>query len=161
VITACNFTQRKEAERALLESETRLRSILDGSPIPLFVIDRNHRITHWNQACERMTGMSADRMIGTQEHWRPFYDAPRPCLADLVLNDAAPTAIAQYYNAHVHNADFAECIFEGEDYFPTVGKWLFFYGCSDPRQPGPHRRRHGKLAGHHGTQAERRSLAPQ
>lgn len=126
VITACNFTQRKEAERALLESETRLRSILDGSPIPLFVIDRNHRITHWNQACERMTGMSADRMIGTQEHWRPFYDAPRPCLADLVLNDAAPTAIAQYYNAHVHNADFAECIFEGEDYFPTVGKWLFF-----------------------------------
>ena len=126
VITASNFTQRKAAERALLESETRLRSILDGSPIPLFVIDRNHRITHWNQACERMTGLSADRMIGTQDHWRPFYDAPRPCLVDWVLDGAELGEIERYYGASVRSADFSEHNFEGEGYFPTVGKWLFF-----------------------------------
>ena len=125
-ITASNFTQRKEAERALAESEARLRSILDGSPIPLFVIDRNHRITHWNRACERMTGMSAAQMIGTKDHWRPFYDSPRPCLLDLVLDGADPGEIATHYGASIRSANPAEHIFEGEGYYPTVGKWLFF-----------------------------------
>ena len=126
VITACNFTQRKEVEQGLLESETRLRSILDGCPIPLFVIDRNHRIIHWNRACEWMTGISANQMIGTQEHWRSFYNAPRPCLVDLVLDGAKPAEIEHHYGASVRCADVANCIFEGEAYFPTVGKWLFF-----------------------------------
>ena len=126
VITACNFTQRKEAERALLESETRLRCILDGSPIPLFVIDRTHRITYWNQACERLTGLPADRMIGTADQWRPFYDAPRPCLVDWVLDNVDHGKIAQHYGVTICSTDCSERIFEGEGYFPTMGKWLFF-----------------------------------
>ncbi|HRY16399.1 MAG TPA: PAS domain S-box protein, partial [Candidatus Competibacteraceae bacterium] len=56
VITASNFTERKRAEQALVDSETRLWRILDGSPIPLFVIDHEHRLTYWNHACEAMTG---------------------------------------------------------------------------------------------------------
>lgn len=126
VITASNFTQYKEAERALAESETRLRSILDGSPIPLFVIDRDHRITHWNRACERMTGVPAERMIGTTDHWRPFYGSPRPCLLDLVVDGADSSEIAKYYGTSVRGADPSESIFEGEGYYPSVGKWLFF-----------------------------------
>ena len=126
VMTASNFTQHQEAERALLESETRLRRILDGSPIPLFVIDRNHRITHWNQACERLTGLPADRMIGTSDQWRPFYDTPRPCLVDWVLDNVSPGEIEQHYGVTSRSADCSERIFEGEGYFPTVGKWLFF-----------------------------------
>ena len=26
-------------------------------------------------------------MVGSKDHWRGFYDAPRPCLADLVLQE--------------------------------------------------------------------------
>jgi diguanylate cyclase (GGDEF)-like protein len=40
----------------------------------------------WNRACERLTGVKASEVLGTKEHWRGFYDAPRPCLADVVLN---------------------------------------------------------------------------
>ena len=138
VITASNFTQRKEAEQALVESETRLRGILDGSPIPLFVIDRSHRITHWNRACERMTGMSAARMIGTQDHWRPFYDSPRPCLLDLVLDGVDPDEIATHYGVNIRSANPAERIFEWEGYYPTVGKWLFLTAA-------PIRDRHGQI----------------
>ena len=126
VITASYFTQRKVAERARAESESRLRYILDGSPIPLFVIDREHRVTHWNRACETMTGVSAERMIGTRDHWRPFYDAPRPCLLDLVLDGADPEEIERHYGASVWSKDPAERIFEGESYYSMVGKWLFF-----------------------------------
>ena len=121
-----DFTQRKEAERALAESETRLRNILDGSPIPLFVIDGNHRLTHWNRACEVMTGVSAERMMGTRDYWQPFYDSPRPCLIDMVLEGVDPKEIERYYGASVHNRILSELVYEGEGYYPTVQKWLSF-----------------------------------
>ncbi|EXJ14659.1 EAL domain-containing protein [Imhoffiella purpurea] len=52
--------------------------------IPTFVLDAECRVIVWNRACERLTGMAAIEVIGTREHWRAFYDAPRPCLADLI-----------------------------------------------------------------------------
>lgn len=52
--------------------------------VPTFVIDAECRVIIWNRACERLTGIEASEVVGTQEHWRGFYDAPRPCLADLI-----------------------------------------------------------------------------
>ncbi len=127
VLTASNFTKRKKAEQALANSETRLRRMLDGSPVPLFVIDQDHRVTYWNRACEALTGMSAATMIGTRDQWRPFYDAPRPCLLDLVLDDADAAKRGQYYPGGIQERELAGQIWEGEGFFPKLGsKWLFF-----------------------------------
>jgi serine phosphatase RsbU (regulator of sigma subunit) len=52
--------------------------------VPTFVLDAEQRILIWNRACERLTGIPAAEVIGTRDHWRAFYEAPRPCLADLV-----------------------------------------------------------------------------
>jgi diguanylate cyclase (GGDEF)-like protein len=52
--------------------------------VPTFVLDADCRVLIWNKACERLTAIRAEEVIGTREHWRGFYDAPRPCLADLV-----------------------------------------------------------------------------
>jgi len=41
-------TWRKWAEQELRESEQRLLSILHGSPIPTFVLGKDHRIIYWN-----------------------------------------------------------------------------------------------------------------
>ena len=57
--------------------------------VPTFVLDADGRVMIWNRACERLTGLSASDVVGTKEHWRGFYDAPRPCLADLVLQGAS------------------------------------------------------------------------
>ena len=57
--------------------------------VPTFVLDADGRVMIWNRACERLTGLSASAVVGTDEHWRGFYDAPRPCLADLVLQGAS------------------------------------------------------------------------
>ncbi|MCX5833049.1 MAG: PAS domain-containing protein, partial [Deltaproteobacteria bacterium] len=48
-----------------------VESILEGSPIPIFVIDRNHRIILWNRACEELTGFRVGEMIGTDGQYRP------------------------------------------------------------------------------------------
>ncbi len=53
--------------------------------VPLFVLDANRRVIVWNRACERLTGLQADAVLGTSEHWRAFYDAPGPCPADLLI----------------------------------------------------------------------------
>ncbi|HPF57967.1 MAG TPA: PAS domain S-box protein [Candidatus Competibacteraceae bacterium] len=126
VITASDFTERKQAEQALVDSESWLRRLLDGSPIPLFVINQNHQLIYWNHACEAMTGIPAKQVIGTRDHWRTFYNAPRPCLVDWVLDNASLNEIVQHYPAGIRERELAERILEGEDYFSKPGKWLYF-----------------------------------
>lgn len=52
---------------------------------PAFVIGADGLVLVWNRACELLTGMPAGSVVGTRNHWRAFYEAPRPCLADLVV----------------------------------------------------------------------------
>ena len=66
-------TERKRAEEALRESEQRLSNILHGSPIPAFVITKDHKVMYWNKALEEMSGIKAEELIGTNEHWKAFY----------------------------------------------------------------------------------------
>ncbi|KAF3999457.1 sensor domain-containing diguanylate cyclase [Glaciimonas immobilis] len=55
--------------------------------VPTFVLDPQCKVVIWNIACERLTGIAASEMIGTSNHWRGFYSAPRPCLADLIVHE--------------------------------------------------------------------------
>ena len=52
VIMASPLTPREPIEQTLVDNEAYLRRILDDSPIPLFVIDPEHRLIYWNHACE-------------------------------------------------------------------------------------------------------------
>lgn len=53
--------------------------------VPTFVLDASGRVIIWNKALERLTGLHAAEMVGTNEHWRGFYETPRACLADVFL----------------------------------------------------------------------------
>jgi len=79
----------KWAKQALRESEQRLGIILQNSPIPAFVIDKNHKVIYWNAALEKCSGVKAKEVIGTEQHWRAFYSEKRPCMVDLLVDDAA------------------------------------------------------------------------
>lgn len=59
-------------------------TLMEHLVVPTFVLDADQRVLVWNRACERLTGVPASEVIGTRDHWRAFYDSPRPCLADLV-----------------------------------------------------------------------------
>ena len=58
--------------------------LMEHLVVPTFVLSPDCRVLIWNRACERLAGIPAGDVIGTPEHWRGFYDTPRPCLADLV-----------------------------------------------------------------------------
>jgi len=40
------------AEEALRNSELRLQSVIQSSPIPTFVIGKDHKVIYWNKAME-------------------------------------------------------------------------------------------------------------
>lgn len=79
--------------------------------VPTFVLDATGTIIIWNKALERLTGLAADDMIGTQEHWRGFYETPRACLADVFLEgntDDLDALYASHSEAEVHSGFKAE-----------------------------------------------------
>lgn len=127
--TLQDVTARRRSEAALLESRRFLTQVVDGSSVPTFVIDRSHRVTHWNRACEALTGTAACTMIGSRAQWRPFYATERPLMADLIVDRANETAIRAHYAEKCRPSALIEGAFEAENFFPhfgDTGRWLYF-----------------------------------
>ncbi|HNY66894.1 MAG TPA: PAS domain S-box protein [Deltaproteobacteria bacterium] len=64
--------------------------------VAIFAIDTAHRVIHWNRACEELTGLKAEEILGTPRHWMAFYDHMRPCLSDLLVDGREETLQEHY-----------------------------------------------------------------
>lgn len=107
----------------------KLHQMLEGTAVPTFAIDSACKLTHWNRACELLTGIGADKVIGTDEHYAIFYDHPRPVMADLIVKGVSRREMATLYSRTFRNSRLIKGGFEGEEFFPKIGregKWLFF-----------------------------------
>jgi len=125
---ARNISNLRIAELAIKESVRRLRQIVDGSPIATFVIDAEHRVTHWNRACEQLTGFSREDIIGQTDTWKAFYTQQQPLMADFVVSGADRAAIAQHHPRFSQSALISDAV-EAEGFFPDMGedgRWLYF-----------------------------------
>lgn len=128
ILIRADLRQRRRIERSLRASEQRLASIVQGSPIPTFIIDANHRVIHWNGALEQLSGIAAKDILGTRDQWRAFYTSERPCLADLLV-DGAAGMIPQWYEAETHKSKLIDEAYEGMGFFPDIGdsgRWARF-----------------------------------
>lgn len=127
--TLFDITERKRAEYGQAEARKALRQILDGGPVPTFVINEKHIVTHWNRACELVTGYSAESMIGTLDQWRGFYQTPRPVMADLIVSGDLENGLETYYAGRYRKSATIDGAYEAEGFFPQCGengRWLFF-----------------------------------
>lgn len=127
--TLQDVTERRRAETELRDKENFLTQVIDGSAVATLVIDKRHRVTQWNHACEVLTGTQADMVVGTDEQWRAFYPQKRPIMADLVLDNANEISVDRLYHGRYRQSALVQGGYEAEDYFPHFGeggRWLFF-----------------------------------
>lgn len=122
-------SEHKRNEAAKRSMEAYLAQIIDGDPVPTFVIDANHRITQWNRACATLSGFSAADMLGTRQQWRTFYPEAQPTLADLIVDGSLNASLETYYHNDFQRSRTIDGAFEVERFFPALGeqgRWLFF-----------------------------------
>lgn len=128
-MTCLDQTDILHVQGSLMSLSDMLRQIVDGAPIAKFVVDRHHRVTHWNGACERMTGMAGSEVIGTTDQWRAFYDEERPLLADLIVDGFEPSHLELLYQGQARPSSITPGGIEAEAFFPRFGAggaWLYF-----------------------------------
>ncbi|MGZ8288025.1 MAG: diguanylate cyclase [Telluria sp.] len=78
------------------QERTFANNLMEMLAVPAFVLDTSCRVLIWNRACERLTGVPAEEVLGTSEHWRSFYEEQRPTLADLVILNRSEEAPQMY-----------------------------------------------------------------
>jgi len=106
-----------------------VEQILQGSLIPTFVINTHHKITHWNRACEKLTGLSAEEVIGTRKQGLAYYRKEKPVLADCLVDGMSKDEIIRRYGSVLQESFLVDGALEAEGFFPDLGEegtWLFF-----------------------------------
>jgi len=119
----------QSVERELVARERTLSQIIQGNTIPTFVINKDHTVTHWNWACEKLTGCKAEGIVGTNKQWLPFRQEERPIMADVIVDEMEEEEIKRYYGDRWRKSALIEGAYEAEEFFPHIGekgKWLFF-----------------------------------
>jgi PAS domain S-box-containing protein len=117
-----DVTEQKRAEEMLTR-------IIDGSPVPTFAINKQHKITHWNTALESLTGVKKEDELKTDRQWIVFYREKRPVMADLIVDKASASEIEVHYRDKGRPSCLIDGAYEAEDFFPDLGedgKWLYF-----------------------------------
>lgn len=68
-----DITERRKAERALRQSEERLRKVLQEMPVMLLAFDERGTLVEWNREAERVTGYTAEQVVGNPHALEVLY----------------------------------------------------------------------------------------
>lgn len=123
-----DLSHRKEAEDLLRDQKLFTEKLIRYSAVPIFVLDPQHRVTYWNRACEMLTGIPAEQIVGTTNHWQAFYREKQSCLADLVIDSAQRRKIAALYSV-VRDSEVLEEGIHAEEWFDGVGGERRYLSC--------------------------------
>lgn len=82
-----DISRQKRAHAHLRQEWERLAAVLDGNPIASFMIDLERRVVLWNRACEMMTRIPRERMLGHPLDLKPLFEGKDlPVLSILLLD---------------------------------------------------------------------------
>ena len=113
--------EREVWQEKLLREKKTIDGIIEGSPIPSFVINNEHKVILWNRACTELTGYSAQDMLDTENHYKPFYSVKRPMIADLIIDNELEDLDKYYGNKKLKKAEKLLGAYEATDHFENLG----------------------------------------
>ena len=112
--------EREEWQGKLLREKMTIEGIVEGSPVPTFVLDNSHRVILWNRACTDLTGYSSEEMINTDNYYKPFYKEKRPFLADFIIDQNVESFETFYGEGKVRRSESIEGAYEAVKYFKNL-----------------------------------------
>jgi len=78
--------REQEKSHTLRESKRYMDDIFDRYPLPTFVLDKSHRVIQWNRACQELSGIYPEQILGKRV-WEGFFTNDQSSIADMVLDD--------------------------------------------------------------------------
>lgn len=125
-----DITENKKSEAAMLAAHKMLESIIEFIPDATFVIDRDKRVIAWNRACELITGVKKEELLGKGDYAyaEPFYGERHPILIDLL--DCSSQVIEVNYKYVERNGSKLRA----ETFIPHLrgGKGVHLWGVAAP-----------------------------
>lgn len=124
-----DISQRKESEARVRRETELISSILELVPVAIFVVGRDHRVLHWNRACEELTGVKRQDILGTDHTYKVFQRPKRVSLADVVVDQDIARMKQVYGKERLRSSPLSPEGWEAEAHFDDLGgspKDLFF-----------------------------------
>jgi PAS domain S-box-containing protein len=120
----------KQAEEQRQVAQQRFVDIVEFLPDATFVVDKDKKVIAWNHACETLTGVKKDSMLGRSDYAYavPFFGERHPILLDL-LDQPMPEVEATYkYVKRQGDRLYAE------SYLPRLrdGQGVHLWGVASP-----------------------------
>ena len=86
--------REEEKSKVLRDARKYSEDLLARSPVPTFVLDNSHRVVQWNRACQELTGILPQEILG-KSVWEGFCLDEKGSLADKLLDN--PEVIPREY----------------------------------------------------------------
>ena len=116
-----DITERKRQQEREERQHKLIESILELVPVALFVVDREHKVLYWNQACEKLTGTTRQKIVGTNKVWKVFKRPVGVSLADVVLEGDAEKMEKVYGAGRLRKSALSSEAWEAEAHFDNLG----------------------------------------
>jgi PAS domain S-box-containing protein len=107
-----DITALKNALRYYEEQWSLLQHIVDKMPLPLFIIDPEGKVTVWNEASERITGISKNDLLYRPLDLSPLFFGGKPLpIPALLLINLEPAEIEELFNGKIKvSTEFPETV---------------------------------------------------
>lgn len=129
IVTCQDMSDIQLVQNSMLNLSQVLHQIIDGGPLATFVVDRELQVTHWNRACQLMTGKQAWEMLGRSDTWRALFREEQPLLVDLVVGKLQMPCFEALYEGGLQASGHVPGAYEAEGFVPALGdsgRWLSF-----------------------------------
>ena len=132
VLVFRDITQRKQAEQALHEEESRFRTMADSTPVMLWLSGEDGLCTFFNQSWLAFTGRTMDQETGYGWAESVHPDDLRTCLDTYVSSLEAHRGFTIEYRLRRFDGEYRWVLSNGVPRFTQAGRFIGFAGsCVD------------------------------